>query len=103
MAVIRAEAVNGEAAIEFLKHCRQSAERLLPATNNATSTNISYLGPLPAPMERRSGRFRHQLSIICSERKALQRMLATLCPELEQSQLAKRVRWSVDIDPQDMT
>jgi primosomal protein N' (replication factor Y) len=98
MALIRAEAVNGEAAIEFLKYCRQSAERILPATNNA-----SYLGPLPAPMERRSGRFRHQLSIICSERKTLQRMLTTLCPELEQSQLAKRVRWSVDIDPQDMT
>ena len=98
MALIRAEAVNGEAAVEFLKHCRQSAEHLLPATGN-----VSYLGPLPAPMERRSGRFRHQLSIICSDRSTLQRMLATLCPELEQSQLAKRVRWSVDIDPQDMT
>ena len=103
MALIRAEAVNGEAAVEFLKHCRQRAEHLLPGTNLTTKSNVSYLGPLPAPMERRSGRFRHQLSIICSDRSTLQRMLAILCPELEQSQLSKRVRWSVDIDPQDMT
>ena len=103
MALLRAEAVNGEAAVEFLKHCRQSAESLLPATNLPAIKSVSYLGPLPAPMERRSGRFRHQLSIICSDRSTLQRMLATLCPELEQSQLSKRVRWSVDIDPQDMT
>lgn len=98
MALIRAEAVNGKAAIEFLKYCRQCAEDLIPA-----SENIGYLGPLPAPMERRNGRFRHQLSINCSERPALQKMLTTLCQQLEQSQLAKRVRWSVDIDPQDMT
>ena len=98
MALIRAEAVNSEAAVQFLNFVRQCAERLLPATNKT-----SYLGPLPAPMEKRSGRFRHQLSIICSERPALQKMMAALCQELEQSQLAKRVRWSIDVDPQDMT
>ncbi|MEH6616475.1 MAG: primosomal protein N' [Porticoccus sp.] len=98
MALVRAEAVNGEAAVQFLHFVRQCAERLLPATDQT-----GYLGPLPAPMEKRSGRFRHQLSIICSERPTLQRMMSTLCQELEQSQLAKRVRWSVDIDPQDMT
>jgi primosomal protein N' (replication factor Y) (superfamily II helicase) len=103
MALIRAEAVNSEAAIEFLKHCRQSAERLLPASSLPTTNSVSYLGPLPAPMERRSGRFRHQFSITCAERSTLQRLMTTLCQELEQSQLAKRVRWSVDIDPQDMT
>tara|TARA_R110001592_G_scaffold363321_1_gene683808 strand:- start:77245 stop:79506 length:2262 start_codon:yes stop_codon:yes gene_type:complete len=103
MALIRAEAVNGEAAIDFLKHSRQCAERLLPATNLPSTNSVSYLGPLPAPMERRSGRFRHQFSIICNERPTLQRMMTTLCLELEQSQLAKRVRWSVDIDPQDTT
>jgi len=103
MALIRAEAVNSEAAIEFLKYCRQRSEHLLPASNLPTTNSVSYLGPLPAPMERRNGRFRHQFSITCAERATLQRLMSTLCQELEQSKLAKRVRWSVDIDPQDMT
>lgn len=98
MALIRAEATQAEAAIDFLKHCRLWAEQLLPASNN-----ISYLGPLPAPMEKRSGRFRQQLSINCSERSTLQKLLSQLCQQLEQSKLAKRVRWSIDVDPQDMT
>jgi len=98
MALIRSEAANSASAVQFLKFVRQCAERLLPATDK-----IGYLGPLPAPMEKRNGRFRHQLSIICSERPTLQRMMTILCQELEQSRLANKVRWSVDIDPQDMT
>ena len=98
LVLLRAEAENGQLAVNFLSFARQQAEMLLPPTGN-----ISYLGPLPAPMERRGGRFRHQLTICAAERPALQHLLATLCPILEQSPLAGKTRWSVDIDPQDMS
>ncbi|MEP3857073.1 MAG: primosomal protein N' [Porticoccus sp.] len=98
LALLRGEAENGQLAVNFLSFARQQAEMLLPPTGN-----ISYLGPLPAPMERRGGRFRHQLTICAAERPALQQLLATLCPILEQSPLAGKIRWSLDIDPQDMS
>ena len=97
MAVIRSEATNNAAAIDFLKYCRQCAECLPPK-----NIEVIYLGPLPATMERRNGRFRHILSIYCADRRELQRLMKRLCLEIENSSLARRVRWSVDIDPQDM-
>jgi len=98
MALLRAEAADGQAAAEFLQYARQCAEHLLPA-----SPDTGYLGPLPAAMEKRNGRFRHQLSITCRERPRLQQLMSPLSVMLEQSSLGAKVRWSVDIDPQDMT
>ena len=98
MAIIRSESVNSRAAINFLKHCRQYSEYLLPPNKE-----INYLGPLPAAMEKRNGRFRYILSIYCKERKKLQWLMEKLCLKAENSKLAKRVRWSVDVDPQDVS
>ena len=39
-------------------------------------------GPIPAPMERRAGRYRAQLLIEAPERRPLQRLLRTLVPAL---------------------
>ncbi|TNF06681.1 MAG: primosomal protein N' [Gammaproteobacteria bacterium] len=98
MALLRAEARNMNDAERFLAYARQVAEQQL-----RPSPDVSYLGPLPAPMEKRSGRFRQQLSINCRERPLLQQLMSWLCPLLESSPLGKKVRWSVDIDPQDMS
>jgi primosomal protein N' (replication factor Y) len=98
MALLRAEAIDSRAAESFLRHGRQLAEQMLPA-----SPDTAYLGPLPAPLEKRNGRYRLQLSITCRERPILQQLMTTLTQALEQSPLGKKVRWSVDIDPQDMT
>ena len=59
-------------------------------------------GPIPAPMERRAGRYRAQLLIEAPTRGAIQRLLAGLAPELETLPGARRVRWSLDVDPQEM-
>lgn len=98
MALLRAEAADGQAAKTFLEFARHQAEQQVPA-----SPDTGYLGPLPAAMEKRNGRFRHQLSITCRERPRLQQLMSTLSVILEQSPLGAKVRWSVDIDPQDMT
>jgi primosomal protein N' (replication factor Y) len=60
------------------------------------------MGPLPAPMEKRAGKFRAQLQISAQQRPLLQQLLAGLCPQIEALREARSVRWSVDVDPQDM-
>ncbi|KJS08166.1 MAG: hypothetical protein VR73_06855, partial [Gammaproteobacteria bacterium BRH_c0] len=66
------------------------------------SPALRYLGPLPAPMERRNNRFRFQLAVFADQRAPLQQLLTALCPSLESEKSARKVRWSVDVDPQEM-
>jgi primosomal protein N' (replication factor Y) len=53
-------------------------------------------------MERRNERFRYIFSIYCKDRKKIQKLMEKLCQRAEISPLAKRIRWSIDIDPQDI-
>jgi primosomal protein N' (replication factor Y) len=53
-------------------------------------------------MERRAGRFRAQLLLQSAQRGNLQRLLGSLVRRLEQAKAARKVRWSVDVDPADM-
>ncbi|MCH9842710.1 MAG: hypothetical protein K0U06_00390, partial [Gammaproteobacteria bacterium] len=64
---------------------------------------ITYLGPLPALMEKRNGRFRYIFSIYCKDRKQIQKLLEKLCQRVDTSPLAKGIRWSIDVDPQDIS
>jgi primosomal protein N' (replication factor Y) len=98
MALVRAESISNEDAINFLKYCRKQAENIL-SPNKITT----YLGPLPALMEKRNGRFRYIFSIYCKDRKKIQKLLEKLCHRVDFSPLAKRVRWSIDVDPQDIS
>jgi primosomal protein N' (replication factor Y) (superfamily II helicase) len=60
---------------------------------------VKLLGPAPAPMERRAGRYRAQLLLHAATHQPLQKLLSTWVPELETLTEAKRVRWSIDVDP----
>lgn len=97
MALLRAEANSADLAWQFLSEARQLAEALQPPNNDC-----NYLGPLPAPMEKRSGRYRFQLSLTFSYRPVLQQLLCIWCERLAELPVAKKVRWSIDVDPQDM-
>ncbi|MND01198.1 Primosomal protein N' [compost metagenome] len=63
---------------------------------------MQVLGPVPAPMERLAGRFRAQLLLQASSRAALQQVLAAAVPGLDRLPEARKVRWSVDVDPADL-
>jgi primosomal protein N' (replication factor Y) len=52
-------------------------------------------------MERRAGRYRAQLILQSGQRGELQRLLSGLVRQLETAKEARRVRWSVDVDPAD--
>ena len=69
---------------------------------SATQSEVLVLGPVPAPMPRQAGRFRQQLLLQCTERKPLHQLVDQLIHQLASLPEAKRVRWSVDVDPLDL-
>lgn len=93
LAVLRAEAIEPDAALAFLT----AAAGRLPA-----SDTVRALGPVPAPMERRAGRWRAQLLLQAPSRAPLQRALSAWVPGLDEMPQARRVRWSIDVDPVDL-
>ena len=97
MAIIRAESNNPNSAEMFLRAARNLAETISPP-----SPDLGYLGPLPALMEKRAGRFRYILQLSGQRRSNLQQLLSTLCPQLEKLPEARQVRWSIDVDPQEL-
>jgi primosomal protein N' (replication factor Y) len=96
MALLRAEATRADYPRDFLLAARQLAEPLVQAS-------LQLWGPVAAPMERRAGRYRAQLMFQATDRMALQQLLRKLVPLLESEKQARRVRWSIDVDPVDLT
>ncbi len=66
----------------------------------AHAPDVSCLGPVPAPMERRQNRYHLQLMLSSARRSQLHAACAQLTAWLEASPEARRVRWSLDVDPQ---
>lgn len=97
LALLRAESKEAQQAMLFLQQARLFAEAI-----QASSPALGYLGPLPAMMEKRGDRFRYQLQFNAVQRKPLQALLTQLALQLEAHPLAGKVRWSIDVDPQDM-
>ncbi len=105
LALLRAEAGNMHNPERFLNRVRLLANELLAqhGLNVGGEEQIALLGPLPAPMEKRAGKFRAQLLLQSAQRPLLQFLLSVLCPQIEALKEARLVRWSIDVDPQDMT
>ena len=91
-AMLRAEAVNAHFPHQFLQQAKQLSDKL-----NKNCVNL--IGPLPAPMEKRAGRYRAQLLLQSDSRAALQILLKQWVPQLENIQVSRKVRWSLDVDP----
>lgn len=99
LALLRAEALKPDQAETFLQHACDQAERLVEQLG---LSGIELLGPVPAPMERRAGRFRAQLLLQGSARSTLHRLLDPWTVQLEQLPGSRTVRWSLDVDPIDL-
>nr|VFK46583.1 MAG: replication restart DNA helicase PriA [Candidatus Kentron sp. TC] len=95
LALVRTESVAREAGMICLGEARALAETL-------AETELDILGPAPAPMERRGGRYRAQLLFKAPNRRILHRFLVHWIPHMERLKSAKQVRWSLDVDPQEM-
>ncbi|MCL1146444.1 primosomal protein N' [Shewanella marinintestina] len=60
------------------------------------------IGPMPAPLDRKAGKYRRQLLFQTKNRNRLQAEFERALPQIEQLPLAKKCRWSIDRDPQDL-
>ncbi|SHE63070.1 replication restart DNA helicase PriA [Modicisalibacter ilicicola DSM 19980] len=80
-----------------------SAATALRAWLGQRSLDVNCLGPAPAPMERRQNRYHVQLMLSAARRSSLHEASAFLADWLERSREARRVRWSIDIDPQTLS
>ncbi len=94
-ALLRAEANQLAGPLSFL----QTARELL---QSSAGDGVSVIGPAPAPMARRAGRYRAQLLLQSLRRSALQGLLDEALPRIQALPGARRVRWSVDVDPQEL-
>ncbi|MBV2208977.1 MAG: primosomal protein N' [Thermomonas sp.] len=92
LALLRAEAQHTEPPQQFL----QIAKTMLD------ERHMEALGPLPAPMPRRAGYVRAQLIVSSPQRRALHAALNVVLPVLYAAPESRKLRWSLDVDPQDL-
>lgn len=93
-ALFRGEGHRLEDAIHFLQ---QIKDFIRP-----NGKNIQVLGPIPAPISKRAGRYRVQLLIQARLRSVLHSCLNDLIGEVEKMPKKTRIRWSLDVDPMEM-
>ncbi|MFQ6371871.1 primosomal protein N' [Shewanella sp. YIC-542] len=93
MMLVRAEAHQAADADGFLA----AFAALLPQDDT-----FEVIGPLPAPLDRKAGKFRRQLLVQSAGRRRLQQVFEQILPQVESLPSAKRCRWSLDRDPQDL-
>ncbi len=99
LALLRVESPREETAADLL---REIAGRLRPWLAER-GLPVDCLGPVPAPMERRQGRYHLQLMLAAARRSPLHEACAQLTAWLEESPEARRARWSLDVDPQSLS
>jgi primosomal protein N' (replication factor Y) len=90
VAALRASAGTLAAASDFLRQARALAR--LPR-------GLKLLGPAPAAMAKRAGRFHAQLLLEARERAPLHRALSAWLPAIEELKTPRDLRWSLDVDP----
>ena len=93
-ALLRAEAVDPERATAFLNAARTLAEPV--------ADGLELLGPAPAPMERRAGRYRAHLLLQATRRQDLHRFLGLWIARLWARPADRQIRWSLDVDPMEL-
>ena len=94
-ALLAAEAAKPQAAGQFLRAARAQLEK-------CNAARLEVFGPVAAPIEKRKGYYRSQLLVQSGNRQTLRQALSPWRQQLELMPVAGRVRWFLDIDPQDM-
>jgi len=92
--LIRAEASQADLPESFLEAAHQLADE-------RAQQAIAFWGPVPAAMQRKKGVHRFHLLLQTASRPGLHDFLHRWLPEIERLPQAKKVRWSIDVDPQD--
>lgn len=93
-ALIRADALTMEDALAALQQCYDVL---------AVFPEAKLFGPIPAPLEKRAHRYRAQLLLQCVRRDQRHHFLQFLTAKEKNLRNPKGVRWSIDVDPVELT
>jgi primosomal protein N' (replication factor Y) len=94
LALFRAEAMDKRAAETFLQTLKKALSRL-------SIPEVTVLGPIPSAMPKRAGYHRFQLLLQSKDRARLHQALHQSLFALYET-TARKIRWSLDIDPQEV-
>ena len=101
LALLRVEAKHVDVTSAFLQQAKTALLR--SANTSLESANaLEIHGPLPAPMQKRAGMHRMQLLLSAPNRRALHARLDAALPLIHALPAARKVRWSLDVDPMDL-
>lgn len=98
LSLFRAEGHEENSVQQFLQQVRQTL-----AASPIQQDESHIMGPMPAAMAKRAGRYRWQLLIQAPSRKVMQQWLTVALPAIHQLPLSRKVRWSLDVEPQDLS
>ena len=93
LAVLRVQGVNESELLHFLQAVKKQLDVNL----------VKVLGPAPAPLARKADLYRMQLLLKSSSRQRLHTALAQMCVYLIINKPNQKVRWSIDVDPIDLS
>ncbi|MDQ2994812.1 MAG: primosomal protein N', partial [Pseudomonadota bacterium] len=82
---------------DFLTEVKQSGTKL------PSHHPVQLIGPLPSPLSRKKGYYRSQLIIQATHRQELQRWLPELLNRIAENKWVKKVKWTIDVDPLELS
>lgn len=94
--MLRADSPKSGQAMAFLQRLRAEIQ------SGGIPDGLAIWGPVVAPMERRAGRYRSQMLIVSDQRRVLHQSLTQWLQVFDQVKKPADLRWSVDVDVQDM-
>ncbi len=94
LALLHAQATSENNPIQFLQ--------TIKGCLNQTFPHLTVLGPVPAMKAKRSGKYRFQLLLQSQQRSELHAALDAAQEIISSEKISNTVRWSLDVDPQDL-
>ncbi|MEJ2308522.1 MAG: primosomal protein N' [Gammaproteobacteria bacterium] len=92
--LLRAESMEMSRVEQFMQQASERARREMPG--------IEIHGPLPALLERKAGHYRWHLLFQSHDRSGLHREMDRLLAWLLAQKAGRKLRWSLDSDPQEI-
>ena len=96
LAVLHAKSTQKNSVFNFLNYLEK-------AGNNINLGKTMLLGPVPSPIEKKAGKHRGQLLLLNTNRKELHQSLDRLCGMIKNTKISSKIKWSLDVDPIDLS
>jgi len=78
-------------------------EKFLRQLSQVSNGRCQLTGPMPAAMEKKAGKYRYHLIVQAKSRHDLHQTIQQLIANISNNEWHNKVRWSLDIDPIDLS